>query len=151
MKHKKVQDTLSKEFLEISIKTKQISQIAKETGISRCTIRKYLRNLGIIQETLDEKYNRLLKNNSGRLKFLKLLNNSKKIGTIGLFICVCGKKKSISVHNVLKGKVQSCGCLHTEKLRVKGYQDISFAYYNGIKQNAQERGLDFTITMQDIL
>lgn len=50
----------------------------------------------------------------GRLTALSLVG-PRNTETIWRFRCLCGTEKEISIASVLRGSVQSCGCLHMER------------------------------------
>lgn len=52
----------------------------------------------------------------GRLKVIKRAENDKNGRTRWECECACGEKKTVSNSNLIKGRVQSCGCLKQEQL-----------------------------------
>lgn len=75
--------------------------------------------------------------------------------------CVCGniiyRTKSYLNLRSKTNQIMSCGCQHPSKIncgkknkRWRGYGDISGYYFTETKLNAKERGLEFTITIEDM-
>ena len=64
--------------------------------------------------------------------------------------CDCGSYKHVTQGNLTSGNVTSCGC--NKNLRGKyhklyrGYEDISQRYWSRVQKNAENRGIDFSIT-----
>lgn len=75
--------------------------------------------------------------------------------------CICGtlvnRSKSYLHSCINSNKIMSCGCKHPIKIDIgkkskkwKGYGDISGFYFAETKMNAQQRNLEFTITIEDM-
>lgn len=108
--------------------------------------------MGIIQEDISgQKF--------GRLTAICWHHNEKYVTKNGRevyhnfwkFVCDCGKEKVIRKGRVkpfCKTSIQSCGCLRNENKR-KGYQEITGTYWCGVKKSAENRKLNFLISMED--
>ncbi len=59
--------------------------------------------------------------------------------------CDCGKE-CIVQNDCLLGGTKSCGCLMT----MKTFNGVSIAYFNRLKEGAEQRNLSFNITIQDL-
>lgn len=59
------------------------------------------------------------------------------------YICDCGKEGRVRSDSLKH--IKSCGCESPQ--RYQGYKDISKSYWNLVQKNAQERKLEFNITM----
>lgn len=75
--------------------------------------------------------------------------------------CVCGnivKRSKKYLHKCMESlRIMSCGCKHPARNATgknskiwKGYGDISGYYFAETKMNAQQRNLEFTITIEDM-
>lgn len=66
--------------------------------------------------------------------------------------CDCGNYKHVTQSNLTSGNVTSCGCnknLQGKQHKLyRGYEDISLRYWSRIQNNARNRGLDFSITIE---
>lgn len=70
-----------------------------------------------------------------------------------LCICKCKTKKIVSINHVKYGNSKSCGCLPRHWKNSKhwrGVGDISKAKFIGIQKSAQNRNIEFSITIEYI-
>jgi hypothetical protein len=68
-------------------------------------------------------------------------------------LCDCGNIKHISTYELRKGVTKSCGCYKSEFCSTgnwKGFEKISSTYFSSIKRGALNRGLEFSITIEEI-
>lgn len=65
--------------------------------------------------------------------------------------CICGKKKNIRAASLKRGDTKSCGCIKQRQRNHlwKGCGEMSHAYWTSVKGNAAQRGLDFSISIQE--
>ena len=67
--------------------------------------------------------------------------------------CSCGEEKYITISQLKAGVGLDCGCNKNTRGRNhplwRGFEDISKKYWSSIKHNAEKRGLDFHITIED--
>lgn len=69
--------------------------------------------------------------------------------------CDCGKSKSINLHSVTSGHTKSCGCGMYQyqkgplSYKCKGYGEILGRKWSGIKSNAKNRHIPFTVSIKD--
>lgn len=91
-------------------------------------------------------------------KFGKLtvinLNNSDKKHNNWVCLCDCGNNKIVRASSLIKGITQSCGCLQKrtgkENPFWKGWEEISGEFFSSIKKGAEERNIEFKITIEYI-
>lgn len=80
-----------------------------------------------------------LKNSSGKL-YRKCL-------------CDCGKEKYVTSWSLKSGNTTSCGCNKKRQGKNhplwKGYGEISLRYWTRLKNNANKRNIDFSITIEE--
>lgn len=73
--------------------------------------------------------------------------------------CDCGKETNVRISKLKNGTTKSCGCLKNKNLTYskqkgsahgnwKGYKDISMSFYNRMKQTAEQRGIDFNVSIE---
>lgn len=67
-------------------------------------------------------------------------------------LCSCGKNCVSDGVDLRQGKIKTCGCRIYRKSRTnwQGYKDISKSYWQVVNHNAQQRNLDFDITLEYI-
>lgn len=69
-----------------------------------------------------------------------------------LCVCDCGTEKIIRRDHLTKGYTKSCGCeWHSTKSdhkSWKGYKEIPLDFFTNIKRAAQQREIDFDITIE---
>ncbi len=100
---------------------------------------------------LTEQANLIIGKTFGKLTVLKRVPN--KCGdrdTVWLCECVCGNKKEVRRSVFRNIEKCSCGC-HRDGLmnpNFKGYELIGSNFWNTIKRGANERGLEFLITIE---
>ena len=143
--------SLSKEFLELRLlkEHKYCYELAKEVGCHLTTIYNYIKRYKL-------KVNRSSKflrhpivttgKQYGDLTVLKRGDSDKNRKSIWICKCICGKVKEISGISLRLGLSKSCGCAKT---RFKGYGKISFWSWNRIRDSAKQRGMDFSINIED--
>lgn len=76
-------------------------------------------------------------------------------------VCDCGLRCSVLAPSLLSGHTKSCGCLYREKEPVIRYgygrgRNVSInaplrAYYHSVLRSARVRGLEFSLTIEDVL
>jgi len=103
-----------------------------------------------VQEYIGKRYGRLVI--TGR----SLIDGHKGKGSTWDCLCDCGKTiQVLSGHlfdSPYRGKVRSCGCLHDDnsrRFRPKG-ETGAWKLYRDYQYNAKNRGLEFTLTFEDI-
>lgn len=87
----------------------------------------------------------------GKLTALSLDGNSSRYKWICL--CDCGKKCLVRKSHLIGGQTVSCGCYKsysTRKACYKGTEDFSSSYFTGLRVNANNRNLVFSICIEDI-
>lgn len=92
------------------------------------------------------------------VRFGKLVVQSREANTQHgkrrwLCLCDCGKTKVAITDNLRSGKTQSCGCLVVAGIKQRcctGYQEITGRYWGAIQRGARSRGLEFSITMEQM-
>lgn len=73
-------------------------------------------------------------------------------------LCDCGKHKIISAVAIKAGRTTSCGCRRDQYQKITGknsktytgYEDIRGRYWEVIKKRASKRGVEFTITKEQV-
>ena len=79
---------------------------------------------------------------SGRLKWL--------------CVCECGNEKTYYPNHLVHKKVKSCGCKASNLMQGNknhawtGYKDIYGKQYLRVKQNAERRNIDFSLSIEDL-
>lgn len=91
----------------------------------------------------------------GKLKVIEELpNRDKNKNKVWLCKCDCGNIKNVSTNNLTMGHTKSCGCNQYKKgkdvYNYTGYEDISGKKWSSIKSNAIIRGLEFSITKEQV-
>jgi hypothetical protein len=88
--------------------------------------------------------------------FLKVLEKAKnKHGRVHWrCLCKCGNIKDIMASHLKRGAVTSCGCnrfgIGEESNSWKGYGQVSGRYWTRIKRGADERKLEFSISIEQV-
>jgi len=85
----------------------------------------------------------------GRLTAIKPTRANRKSGWSWECLCECGKTKVVLAASLLRGSVQSCGCLSRD-LKYLGYKDVSMTYFSSLKRGARLRNLPFEVTIEQI-
>lgn len=78
----------------------------------------------------------------GRLLAVKLLGG-RQCGCI----CDCGQAKSVSCNNIITGHTKTCGC---SQYSINHHEFISARFYHSVYRSAITRGLEFSLTPDDI-
>jgi len=68
-------------------------------------------------------------------------------------LCSCGKECVFPTHEIIHGKRKMCNDCSKHKasvLQSTGYKDISGKYFSSLKKGADQRGLEFLISIEDI-
>lgn len=68
-------------------------------------------------------------------------------------LCDCGNTKMVLGSSLRNGETRSCGCLRKEiahKRMWGGYEDLSRTYFNTIEYGANERGHEFSVTIEEM-
>lgn len=78
-------------------------------------------------------------------------------------LCDCGVRKTVTTHNLMNGSTKSCGCFSRDQMSSIGRRnngkrannwlgigEISKSYWSNILNGANVRGLDVTVSLQDI-
>lgn len=63
--------------------------------------------------------------------------------------CQCGAIKEILYQNLIRNLSQSCGCLNRD-IVYTGFEEISGTYWARIRNEAKYRGIEFTITIEEM-
>ncbi len=136
---------LKKEYIE---EDKSASDIAKDIGCSKTTIRNYLIKYGIT------KNKSLVGKTFSRLTVIeRFYTDSEKYKWAKMWKCqcLCGNTSILSTHQLKSGNTKSCGCWirinrHNYK-NWKGHKEITGKWWGGIKRGAVKRGHKFEVTM----
>jgi hypothetical protein len=68
--------------------------------------------------------------------------------------CICGTEKEVNLYNMQSGKSQSCGICYdwsgSNNPNWKGYEEIPSSYWTSIKWGAQNRDIDFDLTIEEV-
>jgi len=136
------------------IKKDMVTSIAKEYNTTRAEI------YGILRKN-DIKCRGRFKDVTGQtFGFLKVLKMTQVKGKKRMFtkaICYCLNCKNsyflVDVSALKRGSTTSCGCRTDWHTKVtgknsgcyKGYEEIRGTYWNGVKRQASERGLEFNV------
>jgi len=72
--------------------------------------------------------------------------------------CDCGKETNVRISKLKNGNTKSCGCFKNKNIiskskgnehrSWKGYKDMSMSFYSRIKQNAKNRGIPFSVSIE---
>lgn len=66
--------------------------------------------------------------------------------------CVCGNKKEVIAHDLIRGYVRSCGCRNFDSGSKspcwKGYGEISGSFWYHIQKSAANRDINFQVTIE---
>lgn len=147
---------ISKEFLEKELKTKQVKTIYMENNISRNGIYSLMKKFNLkTPKTYEREKERIVVvgQKFGRWKILGDVESIEVNSKTRLMVkceCECGTIKDVNYRTILKGNSKSCGCLSVEKLRIKGYKDISGSYFRRVRDGAISRLMSFDITIKDV-
>lgn len=138
---------LTKDFLEIEARTKNLRQIARETGYSSSYINKLCQKYAISSPLRTKiKKEDMIGKVFTNLTVIEQVRNNKHNTARFKCLCKCGNEKEVDKCHLLNGMTRSCGCLAAKKR----YGDISGAYFNNIRRCANQRDIEFNITIQDI-
>lgn len=133
-----------------------MEEIASIIGCNKKTISSKLKKFNI--KRIHKSKQNLIGKKFGRLTIIKY-SYTKKRKIYWICKCDCGTIKSISVWSLLNGATKSCGCLNLDIIHLKkghnhpkstGYKDITGNYWSGVKSNAKERNLNFSISKEYI-
>lgn len=95
----------------------------------------------------------------GRLKVLY------RESSAWMCLCTCGNKKPVSYNSLAEGKVKSCGCLHREMARDKGFRNRKHGGYSmqssgsdrikyqclvNMRERARHNGYECNLEMSDM-
>lgn len=95
--------------------------------------------------------NNIIGNKYGKLTVIQKLRSS-KYGIVWLCSCECGNiRESIGV-NLKLGKTVSCGCGRrgNNSAHFSGYKEIGSHYWGHLLSNAKIRGIDVSITKEEV-
>jgi len=160
-----MKQTLDKEYLQLAIKEgKTSSDIAKEIGISKFTVRRYAKNYGIEWAKYRERpknCSELIGKTFGRLTITDFgfYRKRSEKGRDGLWRCrcSCGEDNVFATYgNLNNGNVESCGCMSSDHLKKlhKGNIDDSATFravFKTYQWSAQKRNLKFNLTPEQFL
>jgi len=128
---------------------KSKTEICYLLNFSPKTLWRYLNKYGIrLKDARGHKFKDLTGKRFGRLTVLKFTKMNQHGRTCWLCLCDCGIEKE--VWGECLGKyTKSCGC-YRDEIAFKGCGDISITFYKTTRRGAIERGLEFSITIEDI-
>lgn len=140
---------LIKEYIE---NDKSINQIARDNFCRSEKISLIMNELGIPRK--QNKKKRLNLDNVNKLKELGFIVNQDYIGIkkYTSFKCFCGNEFKARPASILSGQTTSCGCKQTKQNsnHWKGFNDIYGFEFKRYQSAALDRGLDFSITIEDV-
>lgn len=153
---------LTKEFLlrEYQQLGKSLREISNQTGIRATTIGKTLNKFKIPKRTCGTRKGKPNKNVMIKkddivigYRYGMLIVKEKVKGGL-LCICDCGNEKILKSSRIRLKQVQSCGCLMkkcgNKHHFFKGYEEISQSVYNKIRQKAEDRNLNFDVSIKEL-
>lgn len=71
--------------------------------------------------------------------------------------CDCGKDTNVRISKLKNNTTKSCGCLKSKNINNKvgsnhagwmGYKDLSKSFYGRMKQTAEQRGIEFNVSIE---
>jgi hypothetical protein len=90
-----------------------------------------------------------------KINMLTVLHPVKKNAKTVHWRCRCDCGRELDMTSIVlrrKPRVKSCGCqrtLATKKRMWKGYKEISKSYWSRLQAGAKERGLEFSLSIED--
>jgi transposase-like protein len=136
----------------IRLKQEEVSQreISKILGCSEGYVSRIVKSFGL-SNSIDEKF--ILKK-FGSVTPIKRVGSDRYGHAKYLCVCDCGKSFQIIGNSLETGNTKSCGCSSRKRGQDhenwKGCGEISNTYFNRVKHGAVSRGLEFSITIEDM-
>lgn len=150
-----------KEAIDLRINhRKTIQEISNIIGISRNTLKRYLKNYRLSRQEIDNnriskqigrkrrhKHN-LINQKIGKLTVLYIIHEKAGDGIKWMCQCDCGNKKAIDQCCLIRKSTKSCGCLRFKQtVELVNFKKI-FIYY---KCGAKKRNLQFELSFLDCI
>lgn len=146
--------TLTKEFLlkKLIDEKVKIMELANQIPCSKSVIIKYCKKLGIYDEIREKRVSALFVDLTdkpfGKLIAKSRAKNNKHGHTRWNCVCECGRTKIICSTSLVANLSKSCG--YCSRPNFTGYEDISGSHFRKMKESAQDKSIEFKITIQDI-
>jgi len=124
-----------------------LNAISRKYGITRNTIHKYMKRLGV---PFRERGQDLTNKRFGRLLALRPSGADHNHKARWQCKCDCGTSLEVNAASLIRGLSTSCGCYRRDLGHKRGYRDISYSWFRRLEKNAVQRGLEFNLTIEDI-
>lgn len=127
------------------------AEIARKYSTTVATINKYMKAGGIKRNpSWAYRSEDLSGKKFGRLRCLRPGTTDRHSKLSWVCKCKCGNEKEIAAASLKRGLTSSCGCYKRDLVRNNGYKDISASFWRRKEKEAANRGIEFSITKEDV-